>query len=148
VPLMRANLETFLVRRLGGKLEFVGRSTLTDGTNPDLNDAIIDAVVQLGGSVQDFGNVSDADIQSVPVASTPTLRGLCELFALRTIWGWFLETSESAGGRSQAWASMSAEITQRITALETTYKPILNTYAPLRTGTLRVRNSQPTSSEI
>jgi hypothetical protein len=148
MPLTRANLESFLVSRMGGKLAFVGRSQVTDGTNPDLNDAIVDAVILLGGSVTDYVNIIDLDVQTVPPKKISPLRGLTELFALRAIWGWFTDINESAGGRTQSWASMSQEITTRIAALEVIYASLLKVYAPIVTGTVRVRNTMPPGPEM
>jgi hypothetical protein len=155
MPLTRANLESFLVSRVGGKLAFVGRSQVTNGTNPDLNDAIVDAVLLLGGSVTDYSDVSDLDVQTVLSFRTfvlqsrfSALRGLCELFALRAIWGWFLDIDESAGGRTQSWATMSQEIVTRIAALEALYASLLKVYAPIVPGTYRNRNTRPPGPEF
>lgn len=82
----RIQVETVLIRRVGAWMTFVGLDGVTHaGANGDLSDPIASALLQLGYSVADITNVSDADLSPVTVADQPKLLALAELRTLETI---------------------------------------------------------------
>jgi hypothetical protein len=83
VAITRASIETILIRRAGKVMTAVGLDGVTcDGTNVDLNDPAGYALRQLGYTVADLVNVSNADLASVSADEIDQLLDIAELRTL------------------------------------------------------------------
>jgi len=85
VTTTRAQLESVLIRRVGAWYTAAGLDgTTINGTNADLNDPIVAALLQLGYTVANITSVADTDIDDVPDTDIARVLALAELRALET----------------------------------------------------------------
>lgn len=76
----RANVEMILVSRCKKRMEFVGFSVVTNGSNADLNDPIFSALQLMGITPANIANVADSDLTTV----TDFVK-LCDLAEVRLL---------------------------------------------------------------
>lgn len=84
MSLTRRAVESILLRRIGKTFDAVGLDGQTVGGNSDLSDPIAWAIRQLGGSVADPVDVSDADVATAEGEGVDALLDYAELRALQT----------------------------------------------------------------
>lgn len=98
----KAQADVELVDRCGGILASAGRSTVTDGTNPNTVGPLREALASLGYSVASFGAVTDADLSAVADSQIPQLLDVAELRLLRNAWGWYSKVDQRISLGQQA----------------------------------------------
>lgn len=110
----RQEVETIIVKRLSGWLNQAGMSTITNGTNPDLNDSIGWAIRKLGGSVANPINVTNADLLNI--GPEDALLDLVELRTLETIQTNYVKVNSTVGPRKEEFNNLRTALSSLIPA--------------------------------
>ncbi len=116
--LTRAAIEGILVRRCRARLAAAGLSTLTDGSNPDLNDALCQALRALGLAAADAGSVTDADLAAVTAEQIDALLDVAELRTLETVAGNLALVDVAIGPRREELSQLADQVEKAIARLQ------------------------------
>jgi hypothetical protein len=112
----RSQVETILIRRVGGLLSAADLDgTTTGGNNPDLNDPIGFALRQIGIVPLDPTAITDSDVAQTESSSFDRVFDVAELRALETIQGNLALVSITVGARSEAFSDLAQRVEAAIT---------------------------------
>lgn len=145
MALSRDNVETILIRRVGGLLTSAGLDgTTINGSNPDLNDPIGYALRQLDITVADVTSVSDAEVDTTAAADYDKLFDLAEFRALASILGNIASVDMKLGPRTESFGQLG----RRVKDLVATKRNFLQeeygfTLGQLDTGTVDLNFQEP-----
>ncbi len=113
----RAEVAVEIIGRVGAWFALVGKSAVTDGTNPDLNSPIRRALAALKITVADPAHVTDAEIGQVPAAKVEEFFNLVEFFALDGLTGSITGSVSQLGPRREDQTKIVAPLTARLKRL-------------------------------
>ncbi len=113
----RADVEVEIIGRVGSWFALVGKSSVTDGTNPDLNSPIRRALASLKITVADPAHVTDAEIGQVPADKNEEFFNLVEFFALDGLTGSITGSVSQLGPRREDQTKIVAPLTARLKRL-------------------------------
>jgi hypothetical protein len=116
MAITRADVEQRLIRRAGKKMAVAGLDGLTmDGTNADLNEALLTALDDMG-LFHDPVNVTDSDLSAVENVSE--LLDRAELRIMENVSGNLDLVNVSIGPRSESLSQLSDQVEKVISRLE------------------------------
>lgn len=121
----RAELERSIVGAAGGFMVKAGRSTVADGTNPDLAGPIDSALRRAGLAPAAYQAPEDADLAAVPPGAIMYVTALANAEAFHSLRGWLAKVDQAVGPTNQKlsqYAAQAAELAafweERATAVE------------------------------
>jgi hypothetical protein len=142
----RLPVEIELVERCSAMLLLVGKSTVTDGSNPALGSAIGFAVERLGIRVATPGLVTDADLAALDPAQFHVLCDLAEYRLIRSGLNSFAQPDQSAGQSKIQLNEMMKRFEAQAARLEKMYGGLLATRKnPVMVGSIRYTHPDPLS---
>jgi hypothetical protein len=119
LSLTRAQVETILVRRIGGWLSNANLAITVAGSNADLSDPIAYGVRIADGTVADYSAVTTADIATVADADLDKMLDVAELRALENVLSNFALVDAKAGpveAKSSQFADRLMKVIDRLRA--------------------------------
>lgn len=116
--LTRALAEARLVPRASGWMGLAGMDTHSDGTNPDLDDPLLESLARLGYLPANFAVATDADLGRVPEARGREFLARAELRLLENVASRYTLVSRQVGFQSRfAWGEINLAIQRAIERL-------------------------------
>lgn len=129
-------LEEIIVKRCGKKMSLVDMSTTTDGTNTDLNDPIVTALLEMGIEVDDVSNVSDDEIGIVESSQHNEFFDRVERRTLESIAGNLDMVNLQVGSRREEFNQFSDQLYKSIDRLTSKISRRYGDGGSLSAGTL------------
>ncbi len=117
MSITRANVEAILIRRAGKKMTVAGLDgTTISGSNPDLNDPIGSAILDMGYNPSSIATITDTDVSLVG-NSISELLDRAELRLLRNIAGNLDLVDIAVGPRKESLSQLHDQIIKQIDKL-------------------------------
>lgn len=117
--MLRSDIETVIIARIGKILTFVGLDgTTKDGTNVDLNDPIADALETQSLTPISRIAIADADTQRVATGNSQWFLRDVELRALYTVLNQFIYYSETFVDNTERIIEVRQGVEKRVDCLE------------------------------
>ena len=120
MTITRANAEAILIKRSGKKMTFAGLDgTTVNGTNPDLNDPIGNALLGMGFSPTSIVLIADADLSGITDTDLNEFFDRAQYRLLKNIAGNLDVVDIQVGPRRENLSQIHEQIEKEIKALET-----------------------------
>jgi hypothetical protein len=133
-------VEKKLAARCGKKMSLVGFDTSMDGSNPDLIDPMITALMDLGSQPDSSDVMTDADLLKVDANQINEFLDRAELRLLENIAGNLDMVNISVGPRNESLGDLASQVEKAIdrliTKISQNYGPAYNASTQITGGTL------------
>lgn len=124
MSLTRENAETMIVADLQGLMTAAGMTITHTGANAHLNGPIGRALRDLGYSVADITDVTDADVAQVTDAQIAEFIDLMIMYTLEAIMGWLANVDITVGPRTEKLSQLAGQVERKIKVLRARMKEI------------------------
>ena len=141
-----AAIEKTLIRRCGSKMAIVEMDgTTVDGTNQDIVDPVITAMIDMGYTLSDLSEVSDDDLSSVvPDSKYNELVDRAELRLLQNIAGNQVGVDITVGPRKESLSQLSQYLEKQIDRVSERNKKLYGDgLMPLTAGKISLGYQEP-----